>query len=322
MSRPLLILNGLICLAAIVLAVLPPESAYLRLYLCDLALFGLLAVSFDVTFGFGGMLNLGQAMFFGLAAYVIGWLLLSNGVDLAYAVPAAILVATLFATIVGFVAVRGSNHSLLILTLIFVTVSYTWAQNQRDLTGGDDGLILAGASFRLFGYDILAIGRYRLSMLSFSFVFALTLYLMWSPFGRVLRAIKENTLRADFLGYDTVLVRVAAFSLGGFIAGTAGVIYAISFQHVHTGQLHWTVSASALVWAFFGGLGTLAGPVLGVLIIRPFEDLTALWVGHPKFFTGLLLVVMVLVNRFGVLGLLLSGVDRFRAGIGGKGRGR
>ncbi|KQW21396.1 hypothetical protein ASC80_15080 [Afipia sp. Root123D2] len=322
MSRPLLILNGLICLAGIVLAILPPESAYLQLYLCDLALFGLLAVSFDVTFGFGGMLNLGQAMFFGLAAYVIGWLLLWNGVDLVYAVPAAILAATLFATVVGFVAVRGSNHSLLILTLIFVTVSYTWAQNQRDLTGGDDGLVLAGASFRLFGHDILAIGRYRLSMLSFSFAFALTLYLMWSPFGRVLRAIKENTLRADFLGYDTVLVRVAAFSLGGFISGTAGVIYAISFQHVHTGQLHWTISASALVWAFFGGLGTLAGPILGVLIIRPFEDLTAMWVGHPKFFTGLLLVVMVLVNRFGVLGLMLSGADRFLAGLGGKGRGR
>jgi branched-chain amino acid transport system permease protein len=281
---------------------------------------GLLAVSFDVTFGFGGMLNLGQAMFFGLAAYVIGWLLLWNGADLAYAVPAAILTATLSATLVGFVAVRGSNHSLLILTLIFVTVSYTWAQNQRDLTGGDDGLILAGTSLRVFGHDILATGRYRFSMLSFSFVFALTVYLMWSPFGRVLRAIKENTLRADFLGYDTVLVRVAAFSLGGFIAGTAGVIYAISFQHVHTGQLHWTVSASALVWAFFGGLGTLAGPILGVLIIRPFEDLTAMWVGHPKFFTGFLLVVMVLMNRFGVLGLMLSGVDRFRASLGGKGR--
>jgi len=107
-------------------------------------------------------------------------------------------------------------------------------------------------------------------------------------------------------------VRVAAFSLTGFIAGTAGVIYAVMFQHVHTGQLHWTVSASALVWAFFGGLGTLAGPVLGVLIIRPFEDLTALWIGHPKFFTGLVLIAMVLTNRAGVMGVVLRAITRAR----------
>jgi len=312
MTRPLLIINALICMAGLAAAALAPASAYSQLYICDLALFSLLAVAFDVTFGFAGMLSLAQALFFGTAAYAIGWLLLSGGTDLAYAVPLAVLAATAMATVIGFVAVRGSNHGLLILTLIFVTVAYTWAQNQRDLTGGDDGLVLASEPFRLFGHDLTGLGRYRFSMLAFSLAFAVTVYLMWSPFGRVLRAIKENSLRADFLGYDTVWVRVAAFSLTGFIAGTAGVIYAVMFQHVHTGQLHWTMSASALVWAFFGGLGTLAGPVLGVLIIRPFEDLTALWIGHPKFFTGLVLIAMVLTNRAGVMGVVLRAITRAR----------
>ncbi len=306
MTRSLIVVNMLVCAVAVILIGFAPESSYYQLYVADLALYSLLAVSFDVTFGFAGMLSLAQALFFGASAYTIGWLLLSAHVDLALAIPAALLVTAVIAAATGYVAVRGGNHGLLILTLIFVTVAYTWAQNHRELTGGDDGLILAGEPFRFFGVDLTSLGRYRLSLGCFAVAFAISAYLMWSPFGRVLRAIKENELRAEFVGYDTKWIKIAAFTLSGLIAAAAGTIYTITFQHVHTGLLHWTVSASALVWAFFGGLGTLAGPVLGTVLIRPFEDLTGAWIGHPKFFTGLILLAMVLVARSGVLGLLLQ----------------
>ncbi len=280
----------------------PPETPYWQLYAADLALSALLAVSFDITFGFAGMLSLAQALFFGASAYMTALLLMAGGYDLLAVASIALIATTILAGATGFVAVRGSTHGLLILTLIFVTVAYVWAQDHRGITGGDDGLLFGGERFRLFGIDLSATGRLRLSMVAAVGVFGFCLYLMWSPFGQLLRAVKDNEPRLEFLGYDTRWVKVAAFALSGTVAGVAGFIYAIMYQHVHTGQLHWTVSASALVWAFFGGLGTLGGPVLGTFIIKPFEDLSALWLGHPKFFTGLILIAMVLLNPSGVVG--------------------
>lgn len=305
MTRPVLTLNFVILAAAIVLALLPPSSSYSQLYVTDLALYSLLAVAFDVTFGFGGMLSLAQALFFGTASYVVAWLLMYGGYDLLFVSIAATAVAIGVAIFTGFIAVRGDKHGLLILTLIFVTVAYVWAQDNRSITGGDDGLILAAEPFRIFGQDLTSVGRYRFSMLAFALAFAATVYLLWSPFGQVLRAIKDNELRTEFVGYDTRLIKLGAFGLSGLSAGVAGVIYAVMYQHVHSGELHWSVSAGALIWAFFGGLGTVGGPVVGVLLIRPFEDFTGLWLGHPKFFTGLVLIVTVLLARRGLMGALL-----------------
>jgi branched-chain amino acid transport system permease protein len=297
----------------VVLAFVPPTSPYSQLYLTDLALYSLLAVSFDVTFGYAGMLSLAQALFFGASSYTVAWLLMFGGYDLLFVVPAAVFVAVLVAILTGFIAVRGDNHGLLILTLIFVTFAYIWAQDNRAVTGGDDGLILAGEPFRLFGSDLSSAARYRFSMLAFAASFGLIVYLIWSPFGQVLRAIKDNALRAELVGFNTRLIKIAAFAVSGLAGGVAGVIYAIMYQHVHSGQLHWTVSASALIWAFFGGLGTLAGPVIGVIVIRSFEDFTGVWIGHPKFFTGLILIAMVLAARTGVLGLFLRLPELWRA---------
>ena len=315
MSRPILILNLLICAGSAVLAFVPPASAYSQLYVTDLALYALLAVSFDVTFGYGGMLSLAQALFFGVSSYVVAWLLMFGGYDLLIVAAAGIIVAILVAAFTGFIAVRGDKHGLLILTLIFVTVAYIWAQDNRAITGGDDGLILASEPFRVFGSNLSAIGRYRFSMLAFAGSFGMIVYLLWSPFGQVLRAIKDNELRAEFLGYDTHLIKIAAFALSGFAGGVAGVMYAIMYQHVHSGQLHWTVSASALIWAFFGGLGTVAGPVIGAIIIRTVEDITGAWIGHPKFFTGLILIVMVLAARTGVLGAVFRLASLLRTSV-------
>ena len=320
MTKSVLLLNLIICAIGVALAFIPPASAYLQLYVSDLALYALLAVSFDITFGFGGMLSLAQALFFGLSSYVVAWLVMFGGYDLLVVTPAAVLGAILISILTGFIAVRGDKHGLLILTLIFVTVAYVWAQNSRALTGGDDGLILAGAPFRVLGEDLSSAGRYEFSMLAFAFAFGLIVYVMWSPFGQILRAIKDNELRAEFVGYNTRLIKIAAFALSGFAAGISGIIYAVMYQHVHSGELHWTVSASALIWAFFGGLGTLAGPVIGVVIIKPFEDMAGVWIGYPKLFTGFILIMMVLVARAGVLGAALRLVDLWQAGRPGTDR--
>ena len=87
----------------------------------------------------------------------------------------------------------------------------------------------------------------------------------------------------------------------------------MAFQHVHTGLLHWTVSVDALLYAFFGGVGTLVGPLLGVTLLLPFEDFMSTWVGYPRFFTGILLVVVVLVHREGLMGLFNALLQRIEA---------
>jgi branched-chain amino acid transport system permease protein len=283
---------------------LPYQSSYVRLLITEIMVFGLLAVSFDLLFGFAGLLSVGQALYFGVGAYLMAFAAQRYGLEVPAAILCALAGVLVLAVATGFVCLRVRGHNFLIITIIFSTAAYFLATNWSELTGGDDGLVLESKVFRLTGETLTNTGRERVVLACFLAAFGATFLLLLSPFGRVLRAIKENDRRAEFLGYDTARIKLAAFCWAGALAGLAGALYAILFRHVHTGLLHWIISGDALIWSFFGGVGTLAGPVLGVALLLPFEEVISSAVGLPKLFTGILLVLMVLVNRKGILGML------------------
>jgi branched-chain amino acid transport system permease protein len=108
------------------------------------------------------------------------------------------------------------------------------------------------------------------------------------------------------LGYNARLIKLMSFCWAAALAALAGAIYCVSFQHVHTGLFNWSVSANALMWAFFGGLGSLIGPLIGVSVLVPLENYISSVIGYPRLLTGMLLVILVLLHGKGVTGLLMA----------------
>lgn len=295
---------ALVAAALAVLLVIPPDSNYLQLLITQIGLNALLAISFDVCLGFTGMLSLATALYYGLGAYAFAYALVGIGADVIGALVIAEGFVVAVATVTGFLAVRLKGASFLVITLLLVTACHALAQNWKLITGGDDGLVLDPRIFRFFSYQFIPVDRYYFGLAMFAIGFFATALLAASPLGRLMRSVKENDFRAEMLGYNMHAIKLVAFTWAAALSGLAGAGYAVAFQHVHTGLLHWLVSADALVYAFFGGVGTLVGSLLGVALLLPFEDFMSTWIGYPRLFTGILLVIVVLMHREGLIGLL------------------
>jgi branched-chain amino acid transport system permease protein len=313
---------ALVASGLLALLLLPPNNNYVQLLITEIGMYALLALAFDVSMGFTGMLSLATALYFGLGAYffVYGSQILGFGIAPALVISAVMVVSA--AAVTGVIAVRLRGPAFLVVTLIFVTASHGLAQSWKGITGGDDGLVLDPERFHLFGRVIEPVDRYRIGLCVFAIGFFATVAVIRSPIGRLFRGVKENEFRLEMLGYRSRVVKLIAYCWAALLSSLAGSIYVIAFGHVHTGLFHWSISANALIWAFFGGLGSLIGPLLGVGILVPFEDNMSSWVGYPRLFTGLLLVLIVLIHRDGVIGLLTVAVKRatdFRGAPSGKG---
>jgi len=298
---------------AIVLAgllAMPPASNYWQLLITQIGLFGLLAIAFDICLGFAGMLSLATALYYGLGAYFFAYALTALGLDVVGGAIVAVGLTMIVAALTGALAVRLKGPSFLIMSLLLVTAAHAIAQNWKEITGGDDGLVLDPALFHIMGYAFVPMDRYYFGLSLFGIGFFASAGLVASPLGRLMRSVKENDFRAEMLGYSARIIKLTAFTWAAGISALAGVGYAAAFQHVHTGLFHWTVSVEALLFAFFGGIGTLVGPVLGAAIVLPFEDFMSSQVGYPRLFTGILLVAMVLVHRQGVIGLVKAAAAR------------
>jgi branched-chain amino acid transport system permease protein len=305
--------NILLVVVAVVLAVLfaiPPDTLYVQLLITEIASYALLAIAFDVCMGFTGLLSLATALYFGLGAYFFVFGLQVLGADVLGSTIISVVLVICIAILTGIVAVRLRGAAFLVVTLILVTASHALAQNWKNITGGDDGLVLAPSLFRIFDTPFTAHDRYRFGLIVFALGFFVTIAVIRSPLGRLFRSVKENEFRLDLLGYNARLVKLIAYCWAAFLAALAGAIYCVSFQHVHTGLFNWSVSANALIWAFFGGLGTVFGPVIGVSLLVPFENYISSIVGYPRLLTGVLLVIIVLVNRNGIAGLLIALSER------------
>jgi branched-chain amino acid transport system permease protein len=308
-GRPVL---ALVAAVLAVLFALPPTTNYLQLLISEIVSYALLAVAFDVCLGFTGLLSLATALYFGLGAYffVFGLQVVGLGVGAATALAVALVLCV--AAVTGRIAVQLRGPAFLVVTLILVTAAYALAQSWKAVTGGDDGLVLDPALFKMLDIQFTSVHRYRFSLVVFAIGFFLTVALIHSPLGRLFRSVKENEFRLELLGYNPRIIKLVAFCWAAMLAALAGAIYCVAFQHVHTGLFYWSISANALMWAFFGGLGSLIGPVLGVTILLPFESFMSPLVGYPRLFTGVVLMIIVLVHRGGVVGALSAVAGRLK----------
>lgn len=289
---------GLLLVAGIV----APFVAY-PTFLMKLLCFALFACAFNLLLGFTGLLSFGHAAFFGGAGYVCGYVVKHWGVTPELGVLAGTVVAALLGFAFGSLAIRRSGIYFAMITLALAQMVYFLAL-QLPFTGGEDGLqgVPRGHLFGLIDLsDNLAMYYFVFAL--FVAGFALILRTIHSPFGQVLKAIRENEPRALSLGYDVDRYKLLAFVISAGLAGMAGATKTLVFQLASLTDVHWHTSGEVVLMTLLGGLGTALGPVVGAGIIVTLQNELADKVGSwVSVIMGIIFIVCVLAFRRGIVG--------------------
>jgi branched-chain amino acid transport system permease protein len=290
----------LIMAAALVIAPMVAYPVFLMKALC----FALFACAFNLLIGYVGLLSFGHALFFGWASYVSAHAAKVWGVTPEIAILSGAAVAALFGAIVGALAIRRQGIYFAMITLALAQMMFFFAV-QAPFTHGEDG-IQAVPRGRLFGLINLSdqTSMYATVLVIFLGCFLLIYRIINSPFGEVLKAIRENEARAISLGYRTDRYKLLAFVLSATFAGIAGATKALVFQLASLTDVDWPMSGEVILMTLVGGLGTLFGPVAGAFFMVTLENyLTTIgqWVFVVQ---GVIFVVCVLLFRRGFIGEL------------------
>ena len=297
---------------ALLAAALVAPVAFYPIFLMKALCFALFAAAFNLLIGFAGLLSFGHAAFFGSASYVTAYAAKSWGVPPLLAILAGTVVAGIMGVVFGWLAIRRKGIYFAMVTLALSQMVYFYAL-ESQYTGGEDG-IQAVPRGHLLGlidlnqplvmyYFVLAI-----CLLGFGVVYRA----IHSPFGEVLKAIRDNEPRAISLGYRTDRYKLLAFTLSATLAGLAGATKALVFQLASLTDVTWQMSGDVVLMTLIGGLGTIWGPVVGAFISITMENYLAELGSWVTVIQGTIFVVCVLAFRRGVIGEIVHFVSRRR----------
>ena len=266
--------------------------------------FALFACAFNLLLGFGGLLSFGHAMFLGTAGYVCAHAAKVWGLPPELAILAGTAASALLGVVVGLLAIRRQGIYFAMITLAIAQMIYFFCL-QTPFTGGEDG-IQSVPRGRLFGVLDLnnTLTLYYVVLAIFLMAFLFIYRVIHSPYGQVLKAIKENEPRAISLGYDADGYKLLAFILSATLSGLAGATKAIVFQLASLTDVHWSMSGEVVLMVLLGGMGTIFGPVVGAFVIIALENYLAGFGQWVTVITGTIFVICVLAFRRGVVGEL------------------
>ncbi len=272
-----------------------------HLILTEIAIWALFALSLDLILGFGGILSLGHAAFFGVGAYAAG-LLAKHGIitEPVLALVVAGLVATVVGFLTSFLVLRGSDLTRLMVTLGVALVLRELANRYSGLTGGADGLqgVTMAPVLGLFRFDLFGHTAYVYSLVVLFVLFLLARRIVNSPFGLSLLAVKGNPLRASAIGIPVNWRLVAIYTIAAGYAGIAGGLLAQTTAFASLEVFSFDRSADVLLVLIIGGIGYLYGGLIGAIIFRLMQDwLANITPQYWQFWIGLVLVIIVLVGR-------------------------
>ena len=264
--------------------------------------FALFACAFNLLIGYVGLASFGHALFFGWASYVAAYAAKTWGWPPELALIAGIAVAAVLGVIAGGLAIRRQGIYFAMITLALSQMMYFFALEAK-FTGGEDG-IQGVPRGRLFGLFDLSheMTMYVFVLVVFFAGFLLIYRIINSPFGEVLKAIRENEQRAISLGYMTDRYKLVAFVLSATLAGLAGGMNALVFQLASLTDVHWTMSGDVLLMTLLGGLGTVFGPVVGAFIVISMQNYLAPFGQWVLVIQGVIFVICVLLFRRGIVG--------------------
>lgn len=306
---------------AVFLIGLPPSASMLQEpYVVSLfsriLIYALAAVSLDLILGFGGMVSLGHAAFFGAGAYVVNilafhsvegmailnWLPFHGTENAFVAWPLAVFLSGLLAFIVGGISLRTSGVYFIMITLAFAQMMYFFFISLEKY-GGDDGLSMVSRN-SLGGMDLSDDVPFYYLCLALLFLFLYLLRkLINSRFGMVIRGCKENERRMSALGFPVYRYKLICFVIAGAISGLSGALIANQTEFVSPNLMHWTVSGEIMIMVILGGIGTLYGPVFGAMALLLLEEVLSIYTEHWMLILGPIMIVVVLFARQGLFGL-------------------
>ncbi|MEP6943319.1 MAG: branched-chain amino acid ABC transporter permease [Betaproteobacteria bacterium] len=280
------------------------EKFYLQL-VTKIMILSIFALSLDVLVGYTGLVSLGHAAYFGVAAYSLALLAPSdNAANVWVTLPLALAASAAAALVIGALVVRTAGVYFIMVTLAFAQMVYYFFHDTR-VAGGSDGIYVNERPQTFIpGLDLANDAHFYYAVLMLLvLVFALLAAMLRSPFGRALQGIKANERRMRALGYATLRYKLAAFVIAGTLAGLAGYLTAAKEGYVNPEMLAWHQSGTVLMMLILGGMGTLIGAVLGtftyVLVQEWFSGITRHW----QLLMGAFIIAVVLVLPQGLAGL-------------------
>jgi branched-chain amino acid transport system permease protein len=307
---------------ALLVAILAPFIGY-PVFLAKLLCFALFASAFNLLIGYTGLLSFGHAAFFGAAGYVAGNVMKVWGWPVELGMLAGAAAGALIGLLMGALAIRRQGIYFSMITLALAQMVYFGALRAGEFTGGEDGLQGVPRG-KLFGMIDLGndIALYFFVLAVAVLAFMLIVRTVHSPFGQVLKAIKENEARAISLGYDVDRYKLLAFVLSAALTGLAGATNTLVQGFETLTDVHWSMSGLVILMTLVGGMGTLAGPMLGAMLIIALENklgdlgiALAASTGIEWFntigeavsmVTGLIFIACVLLFRRGIVGEIIA----------------
>ena len=248
----------------------------------ELFIWGLMALSLNLLYGYTGLLSLGQGVYFALGAYGAAWAVLYN-INFWGALGAGLLCACVGALLVGWVSVRASGYGFVVVTLVTALVCYLLALSADSITGGEDGMSFRSPALTVPG---LAVGvqdlsvRYYLALGAFLVGLGVVSRVIKSPLGLAFRAVRDDEIAAAFVGYNVFAIKLFSFVVAGVLAGLAGAVWAISKEFVRAGLfqpfgafLSAQPDPDPLIAVLVGGVGRLLGPLVGTGILLGLREL-------------------------------------------------
>ncbi len=311
----------------------PFVGAY-PVFVMKLLCFALFASAFNLLLGYTGLLSFGHAAFLGGAAYVTGHAVKAWGATPELGLLAGLLSGALLGLVMGWFTIRRQGIYATMITLALAQMLF-FAALQMPFTGGEDGLQGVPRG-KLFGLIDLSsdLSMYYVCLIVVVAAFLLIVRTIHSPFGQVLKGIKENEPRAISLGYDTNRFKLLAFVISAALSGLAGALKTLVLGFATLSDVHWSASGHVVLMTLVGGMGTLSGPLVGSAVVVLLENkigelgsflasVTRLeWFNtlgeSVTIVTGLIFVVCVLAFRRGIMGELIAWLERRRTGSGAR----
>jgi branched-chain amino acid transport system permease protein len=282
------------------------DTFYLRLG-TEALTYACLALSVDILLGYTGLLSLGQALYFGLGAYVSALVLKEVAPSMALAVAASLGAATVTGAIGGYIAIRARGVYFALITFGLAQIVAKAVYNTRSV-GASDGIVgipIVNIEFGVFTVSAGDPAGFFLFLLAITIaLYAGCAYLMETPFGRLLIAIRVNEARVPFLGFTPRRYKLAAYVLAANVAALGGAFYPMLRGFVSPELLFFAVSGNAVIGAIVGGMGTLIGPILGAVGLTALRSLVSTITEHHLIIIGVIFMLSVILLPSGVVGFI------------------
>ncbi|MGZ5891569.1 MAG: branched-chain amino acid ABC transporter permease [Caldimonas sp.] len=308
---------ALLVAAALVLLAVPPAmqtlgAGYYVSTAGKIVVFAIAATSLNLVLGYGGMVSFGHAAFVGLGAYATGVLISEGVLDGAVHLAATVALTALAALVIGAISLRTRGVYFIMITLAFGQMLFYLANSIKGY-GGDEGLNIRARSLLGFGLDLKDPPTfYYVALAVLGATLAGLHAFVRSDFGRAIVATRDDEVRAEALGFATYRNRLVVFVAAGAIAGLAGALSVNQQGYVSPALLHWTQSGTLMVMVILGGVASLWGGVLGAALLVILQETLSAYTTHWEFWTGWVLLAVVLFARHGLAGWLARAMRRTR----------